>query len=402
MADPPVTETTGQAVGRANAWELSPPSWEVFYAVVFVVTTVVVEWATLSLTARVTLSVALAAMVPWYIVVGRPQIYGGDVSRRSWLYLAGITALFGVAVAQSPNAWFLAFALSPQCFFLLAFRQAMIPIVVLNALAGLLLITSHPGHAAVSEALLDGAFSIGLAFVYGRFAYSIIDQSQERAELISQLEATRAELAAAHHEAGTLAERQRLAGEIHDTLAQGFSSIIVLLQAAEAGLGPDAPGPARKQIALGAQTARENLAEARALVAALAPAGLAEGNLPGALRRITERAHAETGIDAIFREEGEPRALPAALDVVLLRVAQEALANVRKHAAAQTVRVGLCYADGVVSLQVSDDGQGFSPSGPAGGYGLRGIRERVTQVQGAVEVISSPGAGTRIRAEVPT
>jgi signal transduction histidine kinase len=399
--DVPVAEPEVTTAVTANSWDMSPRTWDLFYALVFVLDTVVAQLASLTPAARGVLSVALAAMVIWYLAVGRPQIYGGKAGPRSWLYLAGMIALFGVAQAQSPNVWFAAFALTPQCFFLLPFRQALIPITVLNVLAGTLVIAADPGRASVVEALLDSAFSIGLAFVYGNFVDRIVRQSTERAELIGQLEATRSDLAAANHQAGTLAERQRLAGEIHDTLAQGFSSIIVLLQAAETGLSPDAPGPARQQISLAAQTARENLTEARGLVTALAPAGLAEGNLPGALRRITERAQTETGIDARFAEQGEPRPLPAALDVVLLRVAQEALANVRKHAAARTVRVSLCYADGVVSLQVSDDGQGFSAVGPASGYGLRGMRERVTQVHGRFEVTSSPGAGTCLRAEVP-
>jgi signal transduction histidine kinase len=398
VAEPPVKVTEP----RTHAWELSPPSWDWFYAVVFVVNVVVAERAPLTTSARVVLSVALAAMVPWYLVVGRPQVYGGLVSARSWVYLVGISALFGVAVYQTPNAWFLAFALSPQCFFMLPFRSAMAAVLMFNAVGASVLIVRHPGQNVLVQSLLNAAFGIGLAFVYGRFAYTIIGQSTERAELIGQLEATRAELAAANRQAGTLAERQRLAGEIHDTLAQGFSSIIVLLQAAETGLGPDTAGPVRQQISLAAQTARENLTEARGLVAALAPAGLAEGNLPGALRRVTERAQAETGIDAAFSEEGEPRPLPAALDVMLLRVAQEALANVRKHAAARTVRVGLCYADGMVSLQVSDDGCGFVADGATGGYGLRGMRDRVTQVHGRFEVTSTPGAGTCLRAEVPT
>jgi signal transduction histidine kinase len=399
--DVPVAEPEVTTAVTTNTWDMSPRTWDLFYALVFVLDTVVAQLASLTPAARGVLSAALAAMVIWYLAVGRPQIYGGKAGPRSWLYLAGMIALFGVAQAQSPNVWFAAFALTPQCFFLLPFRQALIPITVLNVLAGTLVISADPGRTSVVEALLDSAFSIGLAFVYGNFVDRIVRQSTERAELISQLEATRSDLAAANHQAGTLAERQRLAGEIHDTLAQGFSSIIVLLQAAETGLSPDAPGPARQQISLAAQTARENLTEARGLVAALAPAGLAEGNLPGALRRITERAQAETGIDASFAEQGEPRPLPAALDVVLLRVAQEALANVRKHAAARTVRVSLRYADGVVSLQVSDDGHGFSAVGPASGYGLGGMRERVTQVHGRFEVTSSPGAGTCLRAEVP-
>ena len=386
---------------RAHAWELAPSSWDVFYAVVFVVVVVVAEWAPLSTPARVTLSVTLAAMVLWYLVMGRPQIYGGLVSARSWGYLIGISALFWVTVYLSPNAWFLAFALSPQCFFMLPFRQAMYAVLMFNVGASVVLIVRYPGQNVVPQSLLNAGFGIGLAFVYGRFANTIIDQSQDRADLIGQREAPRAELASVHHEAGTLAERQRLAGEIHDTLAQGFSSVIMLLQAAETGLGPDAPGPARRQISLAADTARENLAEARGLVAALAPAELASENLPGALRRVTKRLGTETGIEATFTDEGESRPLPAPLDVVLLRVAQEALANVRKHAAARTVQVGLRYAGPIVSLQVSDDGRGFTVDGSTDGYGLRGMRERLGQVNGRIEVTSAPGAGTCVRAEVP-
>jgi signal transduction histidine kinase len=386
---------------REHAWELAPSSWDVFYALVFVVIVVVAEWTRLSTPARITLSVTLAAMVPWYLVVGRPQIYGGLVSARSWAYLVGISALLGVAVYLSPNAWFLAFAISPQCFFMLPFRQAMYAVLMFNAVAAVVLIVRHPGQDVVSQALLNAGFGIGLAFVYGRFANTIIDQSQERADLIGQLEATRAELASVHHQAGTLAERQRLAGEIHDTLAQGFSSVIMLLQAAETGLGPDTAEPARRQILLAAETARENLAEARGLVAALAPADLASGNLPGALRRVTERLGAETGIEVTFTEDGEPRPLPATLDVVLLRVAQEALANVRKHAEARTARVSLRYTGSAVSLQVSDDGRGYAVDGATSGYGLRGMRERLGQVNGRIEVTSGPGAGTCVRAEVP-
>jgi signal transduction histidine kinase len=386
---------------RAHAWERAPAGWDVFYAVVFVVNVVVLELAPHTTPARVTLSVALAAMVPWYLVVGRPQIYGGLVSSRSWLYLVGITVLFGVAVYQDPNAWFLAFALSPQCFFLLPFRQAMIAVLMFNAVAAVVLVVRHPGQGVLSQSLLNGGFGVGLAYVYGRFANTIIDQSRERAGLISQLEATRAELASVHHEAGTLAERQRLAGEIHDTLAQGFSSVVMLLQAAETGLGPDTSEAARRQISLATETARENLAEARGLVAALAPADLASGNLPGALRRVTERLGAETGIEVTFTADGEPRPLPATLDVVLLRVAQETLANVRKHAEARTVRVSLRYSGGTVSLQISDDGRGFAVDGATNGYGLRGMRERLGQVNGRIEVTSAPGAGTCVRAEVP-
>jgi len=389
------------APAQPEVWELGTLRWDVFYAIVFVAILLLVEAAQLSAPARITVTIALAAMVPWYVAVGRPAIQSDTVSRKGLAYLVGLIALFAVAQSQDSNAWSLAFAICPQCFWLLPFRRAMIPVVVLNVIGALLLIRQQPHLAGAVAALGVAAFGIGFSYAYGGFVDRIISQSRERADLIDRLEATRAELAAANRESGTLAERQRLAGEIHDTLAQGFSSIIVLLQAAEAGLADAAPASARRQLGLAAQTARENLADARALIAALSPADLASGNLPGALRRVTERVGSETGIGARFEVNGTPRPLTAAFDVVLLRVGQEALANVRKHAAAGSVRVLLRYEPGEVSLEVTDDGQGFDPAQVNGGYGLRGMRERLGQAGGQVEVRSAPGAGTCVRARVP-
>jgi signal transduction histidine kinase len=403
-ADIPVAEPARltAAAGQPDAWELGTLRWDVFYAIVLVAILLVIEASQLSAAARIAVTVALAAMVPWYVAVGRPQMRADTASWKGPAYLAGLIALFAVAQSQDSSAWSLALAICPQCFYLLPFRQAMVPVVVLNVLAALLLVYRQPHLEGALAALGIAAFGIGLSYAYGGFADQIIGQSRQRAELIGQLEATRAELAAANRESGTLAERQRLAGEIHDTLAQGFSSIIVLLQAAEAGLADAAaPASARRQLELAAQTARENLADARALIAALAPADLASGNLPGALRRVTERVGSEAGIGARFGVSGTPRPLSAAFDVVLLRVGQEALANVRKHAAAASVQVLLRYEAGGVSLEVTDDGRGFDPAQVNGGYGLRGMRERLGQAGGLLEVRSAPGAGTRVRAEVP-
>jgi signal transduction histidine kinase len=217
--------------------------------------------------------------------------------------------------------------------------------------------------------------------------------------LITELSQTREQLAAAHHEAGVLAERHRLAGEIHDTLAQGFTSIVTLIQAATAGLEPGAT--ARDHLDLALKTARDNLAEARALVSALSPAELDGSTLGDAIARVAETAG--TGGDATIRSEvsGSKRSLPTTTEVVLLRVAQEALANVRKHAAARQVDVGLSYTDDAVLLTVTDDGRGFDPDAVSGGYGLRGMRERVWQAGGTITVRTAPGEGTVVRAEVP-
>jgi signal transduction histidine kinase len=384
-----------------NAWETSLKRWDLLYSLVLLADVLIVASSTASDRRVVALS-AMAAMVPWYLLVGRPQLAAADgtVTRRAVIYMTGVVVLFTVADLQAPNTWLLAVALLPLCYHLLPARVALIPALAMTVVgaASVGYWSGTPGGIATAAgmAIAIAAFTIAFGSYIGR----IITQSDERASLIAQLEATRAELAEVSRQAGVMAERQRLAGEIHDTLAQGFSSMLMLVQAADAQLELS-PAAARRQLDLAAQTARENLAEARTLVGALGPAQLQAGTLEDALRRITERASAELGVRASFSTDGASRCLPAATEVVLLRTGQEALANVRKHAAARTVAVRLCYAGDRVRLEVTDDGVGFDPALVNGGYGLRGMRARVDEAGGTIAVRSAPAEGTSVQVEVP-
>ena len=313
---------------------------------------------------------------------------------RAAIYVIGLFGLFGVAQSQNPDVWFLAFAIAPQFFSFLDLRLAMGLGIALNFLAAGLLVYRYP--ASATEAFAIAAAGGGFCLFYSAWVSRIINQSAERAGIIDQLEATRTELAAAQREAGRMAERQRLATDIHDTLAQGFTSILMLIQAAQADLDGSHPHAGR-HLDLAARTARENLAEARVLVEDLAPAQLDGGTLPDALRRLSRAP----GVDASFGLSGAPRPLPMATEVVLLRVCQEALANVRKHADAHAATVRLDYDPDAIRLEVSDDGAGFDPARVNGGYGLRGMRTRVAEAGGTLTVRSSPGTGTHVSAMVP-
>src|SRR5215469_13613570 len=292
----------------------------------------------------------------------------------------------------------MAVAILPQSYEVLPPRRALIPVITMTVIAA----TSVAyWDRSVTGAITAGALAVAIiAFTatFGDYIGRIISQSSERAQLIAQLEATRAELAEVSRQAGALAERQRLANDIHDTLAQGFSSILMLIQAADAQLAVS-PNTARGQLQLAAQTARENLAEARSLVGGLASPQLQAETLADALRRITQRTGAELGIDASFAIDGTSRRLPAATEVVLLRTGQEALANVRKHAAARTVAVRLSYAEGSVALEVTDDGAGFDIALVSGGHGLSGMRARVDEAGGTIAVHSAPALGTSVQVE---
>ncbi|MGO4300399.1 sensor histidine kinase [Leifsonia sp. RAF41] len=203
--------------------------------------------------------------------------------------------------------------------------------------------------------------------------------------------------------AATEAERSRLAREIHDTLAQGFAGIVTQLQAAEHA--PDEKTRARHSDAA-LTLAREGLAEARRSVQALRPVALDAAALPEAVAATARRWSDRTGIPVDVRIGDATDALPTEVEVALLRTAQEALANIERHAHARTVTLTLRQNDRCARLEVRDDGRGFRPDAPpasfsAGGYGLIAMRERIEALAGHVVIVSGPGQGTSVVAEVP-
>ncbi|MFD3942895.1 sensor histidine kinase [Streptomyces sp. NPDC058579] len=228
-------------------------------------------------------------------------------------------------------------------------------------------------------------------------------QAERQRALIDDLIRTRRELAATERREGTLAERQRLSMEIHDTLAQGLSSQQMLLQAAERTWDSD-PSTARRHVRTAESIAERNLAEARRFVHDLAPADLAEGGgLQEALRTVAGRE------SAAFRVDGVPVPLPERVQSALLRIAQGALANVREHASAGSAAVTLTYLDDQVVLDIADDGRGFEPSASASagarsgvrGHGLPAMRVRAQQLGGTLTVESTPGEGTVLSVAIP-
>jgi signal transduction histidine kinase len=380
---------------RRDAWETGDLRWDAFYLLVFGAVLAIALIDTPG--SAVAAGAATAALVPWYLLVGRPLWTGGrGGTARAAIYVTGLFVLFGIAQSQNSNAWFLSLAIAPQFFSFVSTRLAMGLAVALNFMAAALLVARYPTTGTAAVAFTVATAGGGFAVFYGHWVSRIIEQSAERAEIIDQLETTRAELDAAQHEAGRMAERQRLATDIHDTLAQGLTSILMLIQAAQADLDGSHPR-AGQHLDLAARTARENLAETRILVEDLAPAQLDGGTLPDALRRLSQAP----GVDASFGLSGAPRPLPMATEVVLLRVCQEALANVRKHAGARSAAVRLDYDPDAIRLEVSDDGAGFDPARINGGYGLRGMRTRVAEAGGTLTVRSTPGAGTHVSAMVP-
>ena len=211
----------------------------------------------------------------------------------------------------------------------------------------------------------------------------------ERTALIRELMETREQLAETERAAGVAGERQRIAHEIHDTLAQGLSSIQMLLHAANRDLDGDINvDKARERIGLARQTAADNLQDARAMIAALQPAALSQTSLVGALDRMAQGFAAAADLNIEVEADGEVTQLPMKLEAVLLRIAQGAVGNVAKHAQATRARITVSYSDDAVRVDIVDNGVGFDvkavESRPAGlGHiGLAAMKRRAEEVSG--------------------
>lgn len=230
--------------------------------------------------------------------------------------------------------------------------------------------------------------------VVGIALRTLARQMDERTQL-------QASLASAERKAGRLEERQRLAREIHDTLAQEFAGILVHFERAEQ-TDSLAASPAKPHLDLARSVAREGLEDARRMLGALRPEILEQRALPEALARTCQEWSQRTGISAMFSVTGSPVPLHPDVELTVLRGTQEALTNVGRHSGAHSAAVTLSYMGDVVALDVQDDGKGFDPETISGtGYGLKGIRERVERLRGSFSIESLPGQGSTISFSVP-
>lgn len=201
-------------------------------------------------------------------------------------------------------------------------------------------------------------------------------------------------------------ERNRLAREMHDTVAQSLTGLILQIETAKTAVETGDLNAAAELLGMARGQAKHALEDTRRAVQGLAPASLEHLTTAKAIAEEARRFESETAIPALFIQTGEEQPLTPDQQTALLRITQEALTNARKHAQAQRVRVGLQFGAENVSLIVEDDGIGFdvdaaATPGPQGGYGLFGMRERARLLDGELEIESPPGWGTRLRAVLP-
>lgn len=364
------------------------------------------------------LTLVTAAWLIWPTVSDRKHRWSGP---KAGLYYTVLVVLAGGLVVVEP--WYAVFAFVGyvHAFLLLTGRwryvgvAATSMIMAIAYLGGVERIDAGEWWLWVAISLV----STGLACAYF-YSVEVADQygrKQERAlselhEANVRLEAALEENAGLHAQllttaraAGVVDERERMAREIHDTLAQSLAGILTQVQAAEQTI--DEPSVAQRHMTSAMSLARESLVEARRTVHAVEPAALAGKRLPDAIDDVTVRWAQMHHIDAVLITTGAPRPLHTDVEVALLRTAQEALSNVAKHARASRVRLTLSYMEDLVTLDVRDDGRGFEPDARQaegamdGGFGLVGMRQRVQRLAGRLEVESELGGGTAISAALP-
>lgn len=318
-----------------------------------------------------------------------------------FLWLTLVTGEWVVLLWWSPMAAYLVFPLFFLYLHLLGRYVGTLMVIITTGIAIVALgLTGGWSAGGVIGPLVGAAVSIMIGLGYQALAR----EAAERERLMAELVATRDQLAATEHESGVLAERGRLAREIHDTVAQGLSSIQLLLHAAERA---DPDGPGIEHIRLARDTAAANLADTRRFIRELTPTNLAEVGLGGTLRRLASTQWEPQGLTVAVRVS-DALTLPMQLQTALLRIAQGAIANVIQHAQADTATISLSVEDGDLRFTITDDGRGFDPEQLAASrstattdsFGLQATQERVDQLGGTLTIDTAPGRGTTVTVDL--
>ncbi|PPG29029.1 sensor histidine kinase [Pseudoclavibacter sp. RFBB5] len=320
--------------------------------------------------------------------------------RRRLLWLTALTLEWMLLLWLSREAAYLVFPLFFVVLHVLGRRAGMLAVAAMTAVA-VIGLGLHEGWSVAG--VIGPCIGAGVAVLIGLGYAALAKEAREREALMRELLETQAHLVATEREAGTLAERARLAREIHDTVAQGLASIQMLLHAAERA---DPEGPGVGHIRLARETAAADLAETRRFIRELSPPDLDGADLEQALRRLGEATTAAHGLRVDVRASAHP--LPMPVQTALLRIAQGALANVTQHSGARRATITLDETDAGLVFTIADDGQGFDadaasraarPSSDS--FGLVATRDRVQQLGGTLALASMAGRGTTLTVTLP-
>ncbi len=344
----------------------------------------------------------------WYFLGSylAPRVLSGQLPA---IWLLGLAVLWlGLATVSVEFVW-LAFPLWLLAGHLLSLRQAIVfsGLVFVVVIAVPLVQTGNTSYAFIIGPLIGGVFALGISRGY----LQLLNDARERQQLIASLVQAQNDMASLHEElgraqreSGAIEERTRLSRDIHDTIAQGLSAVVLITRA---GIGKEL-SDATAALAHIETIALDGLIDVRRIVNALSPAELQHGALANALRRMLDRLTAETGMRTELHADDISTSLPATVEIALLRTAQSALSNVRLHASARRVVVTLDHSDGAARLDIVDDGRGFNIEAwgqvtqpTVSGYGLHSMRDRLRELGGGLDIESTEGDGTALSAHIP-
>lgn len=346
---------------------------------------------------------ALIALALSYALIARPRLATTVVSWRLPVFVALASLALCGAIIANPFLAMTQTVIYPLVWSLGADRRHGIVgsiVVAASSFVGFVVGGGSTGDAYAS-AFLSAGFSVVFAVVFGLWVTSIAEHAEERGRLVAELTSAQEQVALLSRHKGAAQERERMAREIHDTLAQTLAGLVILAERAGRQSRDGESDAAAQTIGTVEDAARVALEEARALVARTASLP-AEAALDASMERLVARFRAETGLSIELRVQGDTLTLDRDTQVVLLRCVQESLANIRKHASAQHIDVEVAVgADGDVSLDVRDDGCGFDPDIPRTGFGLDGMVERLALAGGTARVASEPGRGAAVEVRLP-
>lgn len=348
----------------------------------------------------------LAAFAMLYVMLGRTALLRGmraiPPDAHSLSYVTLLAVVLGLATAIEPSYASLQALGHPMIWvILIRYRNAVISSALLAGAVGVglgvayvQLGTEYP----IWTAAVIAGISFGFSVILGTWISRIFAQSENYRAIAEELRRSQREVVALSTEAGATQERERLSRELHDTLTQTLAGLVMLSEQATRAFDAGDHDRARDRLDRVESVARESVTEARALVAATQPLG--DGGFEAAIERVVTRMRADTGLTLTCSLE--PVVLGREQQVVLLRAAQEGLANVRKHARATHVDVTLTTEpDGGTHLCIADNGVGPELPERSDGFGLSGLAERVREVGGAVRFGARERGGALLEVRLP-
>jgi len=380
-----------------EAWEQWDWVWH-FSAYSFLILHIIIVYSSEPRITNFSFFLVLSALLGlWYIpFVNISTLHIWDNPKRGVLYLVPGWVIWGSLISLTADSLLLIGIFFPLVFSRFPIRWATGITIFQTLGVYFVYIIVYP----TEHWFLILIFILGLLIIstiMGAFISSIIKQSTDRQRLIEELTRSRANLMRVEREAGRLNERQRLARDIHDTLAQHFTSIIMHLSAAKHSNFETV----QTQVQQAEESAREGLNEIRRIVWDMQPEQIEKASLVEAVEELAARWSAENSVQVKMKVTGTPLSLTSSAETALLRISQEAMHNINKHAQAKNVNITFSFMDDIFAMDIADDGLGFDPSKTSNGFGLKTMQTRIEELSGTLTIESERGGGTAIAVSLP-